>query len=282
METVHEETNEEQGVREAMVAVGDSGSCIQLLAPLERRRRRSRSSSTATAPACSSWPTGSPTSRPSSAILRERGVRLLYDAPRRGTAGSLVNFVHPKDAGGVLVELVEPASDRLSSIGATQNPGTSSRNLARSRVPCGRLGDQLQVPAWRRGRSRAAAAARGALRSRGAAVVGVIPSPSPALPGTPRPSSATSDVHAAVLAADLDQRRGGVRVLDDVAQALPDDPVGQPGGALAEAELRVDVHLGVHLVRGLEHQVLDRRAQTLPRSGRAGRPRPSATAAVAR
>src|SRR5919107_191598 len=35
METVHEETNEEQGVREAMVAVGDSGSCIQLLAPLD-------------------------------------------------------------------------------------------------------------------------------------------------------------------------------------------------------------------------------------------------------
>jgi methylmalonyl-CoA/ethylmalonyl-CoA epimerase len=34
MVTVHEETNEEQGVREAMVAVGDSGSCIQLLAPL--------------------------------------------------------------------------------------------------------------------------------------------------------------------------------------------------------------------------------------------------------
>src|SRR3954463_14117795 len=34
MEVVHEETNEEQGVRESMVAVGDSGSCIQLLAPL--------------------------------------------------------------------------------------------------------------------------------------------------------------------------------------------------------------------------------------------------------
>ena len=31
------------------------------------------------------------------------------DEPRRGTAGSRVNFVHPKDAGGVLVELVEPA-----------------------------------------------------------------------------------------------------------------------------------------------------------------------------
>ena len=34
MELVHEETNEEQGVREAMMAVGDSSSCVQLLAPL--------------------------------------------------------------------------------------------------------------------------------------------------------------------------------------------------------------------------------------------------------
>ena len=50
-----------------------------------------------------------------SAILRERGVRLLYDAPKRGTSDSRVNFVHPKDAGGVLVELVEPARISLSS-----------------------------------------------------------------------------------------------------------------------------------------------------------------------
>jgi len=46
-----------------------------------------------------------------SATLRDRGLRLLYDLPRRGTAGSRINFVHPKDAGGVLVELVEPAAD---------------------------------------------------------------------------------------------------------------------------------------------------------------------------
>ena len=50
------------------------------------------------------------TSTPVSATLRERGLRLLYDEPRRGTAGSRINFVHPKDAGGVLVELVEPAA----------------------------------------------------------------------------------------------------------------------------------------------------------------------------
>ena len=41
--------------------------------------------------------------------LRATGVRLLYDTPRRGTAGSRINFIHPKDAGGVLVELVQPA-----------------------------------------------------------------------------------------------------------------------------------------------------------------------------
>ena len=34
MELAHEEVNEEQGVREAMMRVGASGSCIQLLAPL--------------------------------------------------------------------------------------------------------------------------------------------------------------------------------------------------------------------------------------------------------
>ena len=44
------------------------------------------------------------------AVLRERGLRLLYDAPKRGTSDSRVNFIHPKDAGGVLVELVEPAA----------------------------------------------------------------------------------------------------------------------------------------------------------------------------
>ena len=43
------------------------------------------------------------------AHLQEAGLRVLYDAPKTGTAGSLVNFVHPKDCGGVLVELVQAA-----------------------------------------------------------------------------------------------------------------------------------------------------------------------------
>ena len=41
--------------------------------------------------------------------IRAAGMRLLYDAPKSGTAGSRVNFVHPKDSGGVLIELVESA-----------------------------------------------------------------------------------------------------------------------------------------------------------------------------
>jgi methylmalonyl-CoA/ethylmalonyl-CoA epimerase len=46
--------------------------------------------------------------RSASRVLQRRGLRLLYDAPRAGTRGSLINFVHPKDTGGVLIELVEP------------------------------------------------------------------------------------------------------------------------------------------------------------------------------
>ena len=111
MRVLHEETNEEQGVREAMVGVGDSGSCIQLLAPLDETRR-SRSSSTAPGPGCSSSPTGSPTSSRSPRSCASAACGCCTTTPRRGTSDSRVNFVHPKDAGGVLVELVEPAQAR--------------------------------------------------------------------------------------------------------------------------------------------------------------------------
>ena len=108
VQSVHEEVNEEQGVREAMLAVGDSGSCIQLLAPLRPdspiARFLQRSGEGVQQVAFRVEDVAAV-----SATLRERGVRLLYDRPRRGTAGSLVNFVHPKDAMGVLIELVQPA-----------------------------------------------------------------------------------------------------------------------------------------------------------------------------
>jgi methylmalonyl-CoA/ethylmalonyl-CoA epimerase len=39
--------------------------------------------------------------------LRAQGVRLIDDAPRPGSRGTRVAFVHPEGMGGVLVELVE-------------------------------------------------------------------------------------------------------------------------------------------------------------------------------
>jgi len=111
VQVVHEEVNEEQGVREAMLAVGDSGSCIQLLAPLRpdspigKFLERSGEGIQQVA-------YGVDDIDAVTADLRGRGVRPLYDEAKRGTAGSRVNFVHPKDAMGVLVELVQAAPSR--------------------------------------------------------------------------------------------------------------------------------------------------------------------------
>jgi methylmalonyl-CoA/ethylmalonyl-CoA epimerase len=109
MRVLHEETNEEQGVREAMVGVGDSGSCIQLLAPLDESSTIAKFLDRS-GPGIQQLAYRVTDVEQVSAVLRGRGLRLLYDEPRRGTSNSRVNFIHPKDAGGVLVELVEPAA----------------------------------------------------------------------------------------------------------------------------------------------------------------------------
>ena len=110
MVAVHEETNEEQGVREAMVAVGDSGSCIQLLAPLNEESTIAKFLDR-NGPGMQQLAYRVTDLDQVSAVLKDKGVRLLYPEPKRGTANSRINFVHPKDAGGVLVELVEPSTD---------------------------------------------------------------------------------------------------------------------------------------------------------------------------
>jgi methylmalonyl-CoA/ethylmalonyl-CoA epimerase len=108
MRKVHEEVNEEQGVREVMLAVGDSGSCVQLLAPLTPDSAIAKFLDRH-GPGLQQVAYRVDDVDAVCADLRGRGVRLLYDQPRRGTADSRINFIHPKDAGGVLVELVEPA-----------------------------------------------------------------------------------------------------------------------------------------------------------------------------
>ena len=111
MIVVHEEINTEQGVREAMLAVrgAPAGSTqIQLMAPLDETctiaKFLDKRGPGIQQLACRVSDLDALSER-----LRASGVRLLYDAQRRGTANSRINFIHPKDAGGVLVELVEPA-----------------------------------------------------------------------------------------------------------------------------------------------------------------------------
>jgi methylmalonyl-CoA/ethylmalonyl-CoA epimerase len=107
---VHEETNTDQGVREAMLAVGDgSGPGIQLLAPLTPESAIAKFIGRS-GPGLQQLAYTVADVEATSAALRARGLRLLYESARPGTAGSRINFVHPKDAGGVLVELVEPAA----------------------------------------------------------------------------------------------------------------------------------------------------------------------------
>ena len=109
---LHRERNEDQGVEEAMLCTGGLGAenaHIQLLAPL-RPDSAIGKFITRNGPGLQQVAYRVADLDAVSATLRERGVRLLYDAPRGGTSGSRVNFVHPKDAGGVLVELVEPAA----------------------------------------------------------------------------------------------------------------------------------------------------------------------------
>lgn len=110
--STHEEVNEEQGVREAMLSVPGSPTgapAIQLLAPLTENSTIAKFIDR-NGPGIQQMAYRVSDLDAISARLRAGGVRLLYDAPKRGTADSRINFLHPKDAGGVLVELVEPAA----------------------------------------------------------------------------------------------------------------------------------------------------------------------------
>ena len=102
------ETNEAQGVREAMLNVGDSpggASYVQLLEPLgpdtpvgrflEQRGEGVHH-------------VGYGVDDVAAALeaLRGDGVRLVDERPRHGSLGASIAFLHPKSVGGVLTELV--------------------------------------------------------------------------------------------------------------------------------------------------------------------------------
>ncbi len=106
MSCVHVETNQDQGLREAMLATGDGRTRLQLLAPTTPESALARFLDR-NGPGIQHMAYTVDDIEAACADLRAKGLRLVYDEPRHGTSGSLINFVHPKDAGGVLVELVE-------------------------------------------------------------------------------------------------------------------------------------------------------------------------------
>lgn len=107
MKMAHRETNPEQHVEEAMMAIGDTGSFIQLITPTSdespvRKQLDKRG------PGIVHMGYKVADMAKVMAGLEEQGMKVLYPEPKNGTAGSKINFIHPKSAGGVLVELVQP------------------------------------------------------------------------------------------------------------------------------------------------------------------------------
>ena len=105
------ETNEDQGVREAMLHVTDGpggASYVQLLEPL-----------------AADTPVGKFLAQRGEGVhhigygvtdvaaeldrLRGQGIRLVDERPRHGSLGASIAFLHPKSVGGVLTELVQAA-----------------------------------------------------------------------------------------------------------------------------------------------------------------------------
>ena len=105
------ETNDAQGVREAMLYVADApggASYVQLLEPL-----------------ADDTPVGKFLAARGEGVhhvgygvedvaqaldeLREQGIRLVDERPRHGSLGASIAFLHPKSVGGVLTELVQAA-----------------------------------------------------------------------------------------------------------------------------------------------------------------------------
>jgi len=108
---LHRETNPEQGVEEAMLGTGKQlpeSTQIQLLAPLTPEStvgkfiagNKGRGGLHHVCYRVADIDSVCQT-------LRDRGVHLLYDQPRIGTAGSRIQFAHPKDTGGILIELAQ-------------------------------------------------------------------------------------------------------------------------------------------------------------------------------
>jgi len=101
------EVVEYEGVRVAMIPCG--ATRIELLEPLSRETTVGRFLEQR-GPGVHHLCVRSDDVHADDGALRAGGVALLRERPGPGAEGATVQFVHPKSAGGVLVELSEPAS----------------------------------------------------------------------------------------------------------------------------------------------------------------------------
>jgi len=118
-----EEENEEQGVREAMLAVGPAGAAgltgagpgslgvgyIQLLEPLSPDTPVGRFIARR-GEGIHHVGYGVANIEEALATVAGTGIRLVDERPRHGSMGASIAFLHPADLGGVLTELVQSPS----------------------------------------------------------------------------------------------------------------------------------------------------------------------------
>lgn len=104
LEVDHTEEVTEQGVRIAMLSIGETH--IELLEPLSETSPVGKFLEKR-GPGIHHVAISVADIRAALADLKARGTRLIDESPRTGAGGCLVAFVHPSSANGVLLELVQ-------------------------------------------------------------------------------------------------------------------------------------------------------------------------------
>ena len=108
---VHSEENLEQQVIEVMLEPAGGGVLIQLLAPLSEQSAIAKFL-TKNGPGVQQIAYRVSDIAAASDAARAEGIRVIYEEAKAGTNNSKINFLHPSDCGGVLIELVELANNR--------------------------------------------------------------------------------------------------------------------------------------------------------------------------
>jgi methylmalonyl-CoA/ethylmalonyl-CoA epimerase len=106
MAVAHREVVEEQGVEAVLLDVGENH--VELLRPLNGETPVGRFLSKR-GPGLHHVAYQVTDVQATLDTLRDRGLRLIDEAPRTGIRGSRVAFLHPESSGGVLTEIVQPS-----------------------------------------------------------------------------------------------------------------------------------------------------------------------------